>query len=76
MPPQPALEGEREEEEESTGHTSQSSRFAHADARLLSTSATSAIHREPTRSFIPGSARDHLCKCFTRHQPTQWPSSN
>ena len=63
-PPEPAAD-----EEDSTGHTSQSSLFAHADARLLSTSATSAAHREPTRSFIPGSARDHLCKFLPLKPP-------
>lgn len=41
----------------------QSSRATPADARMLSSSVTSTVHREPTRSFIPGSFRDHLCKC-------------
>ncbi|RYP06281.1 hypothetical protein DL765_009552 [Monosporascus sp. GIB2] len=48
-------------EEDVLGRQTQSSRFAQADARLLSSSASSAGHRDPTRrSFIPGSARDHL----------------
>ncbi|KAK8126448.1 sulfate transporter family protein [Apiospora kogelbergensis] len=41
-----------------------SSRPAFADPRLLSSSVNSNSNgfREPTRSFIPGSVRDHLCK--------------
>ncbi|KAI0022229.1 cyclic nucleotide-binding domain-containing protein [Xylariomycetidae sp. FL0641] len=40
--------------------SSHSARFAPADLRLLSSSVGSPGHREPTRSFIPGSAQDHL----------------
>ncbi|KAK8139760.1 hypothetical protein PG984_000883 [Apiospora sp. TS-2023a] len=38
----------------------QSPRPAFADPRLLSSSVNSNGFREPTRSFIPGSVRDHL----------------
>ncbi|RYP90556.1 hypothetical protein DL770_003318 [Monosporascus sp. CRB-9-2] len=48
-------------EEDVLGRQTQSSRFAQADSRLLSSSASSAGHRDPTRrSFVPGSARDHI----------------
>lgn len=33
-----------------------------ADSRQFSSSLGSPTHREPTRSFIPGSVQDHLCK--------------
>ncbi|OTB06653.1 hypothetical protein M426DRAFT_318707 [Hypoxylon sp. CI-4A] len=38
----------------------QSSRLAPGDSRPLSSSFTSHSYREPTRSFVPGSVRDHL----------------
>lgn len=40
--------------------TSHSRSTNYPDPRLLSSSVASASHREPTRSFVPGSARDHL----------------
>ncbi|KAK9771345.1 putative Sulfate transporter family protein [Seiridium cardinale] len=43
------------------------SRPVHPDARLLSSSVSSTNHREPTRSFVPGSAREHLCKSPANH---------
>ncbi|KAI2629816.1 sulfate transporter family protein [Hypoxylon sp. NC1633] len=38
----------------------QTSRLAAGDSRLLSSSLHSHSYREPTRSFVPGSVRDHL----------------
>ncbi|KAI0383907.1 sulfate transporter family protein [Hypomontagnella monticulosa] len=38
----------------------QISRLAPSDSRLLSSSLNSYSYREPTRSFVPGSVRDHL----------------
>ncbi|RYP70176.1 hypothetical protein DL769_005055 [Monosporascus sp. CRB-8-3] len=59
----PSVPSQSAPEEDVLGRQTQSSRFAQADARLLSSSASSAGYRDPTRrSFIPGSARDHLCK--------------
>ncbi|RYO80188.1 hypothetical protein DL766_001285 [Monosporascus sp. MC13-8B] len=57
----PSAQSQPTPEEDVLGRQTQSSRFVQADARLLSSSASSAGHRDPTRrSFIPGSARDHL----------------
>ncbi|RYP49800.1 hypothetical protein DL768_004587 [Monosporascus sp. mg162] len=57
----PSAPSQSTPEEEVLGRQTQSSRFAQADARLLSSSASSTGHRDPTRrSFIPGSVRDHL----------------
>ncbi|KAI1107509.1 sulfate transporter family-domain-containing protein [Jackrogersella minutella] len=39
---------------------SQTSRLAPPDSRPLSSSLNSYNYREPTRSFVPGSVRDHL----------------
>ncbi|KAI0203877.1 sulfate transporter family-domain-containing protein [Astrocystis sublimbata] len=58
----PSVASRLDDGETAHGNGPQSSRSASgsADVRLLSSSIGSQSHREPTRSFIPGSVQDHL----------------
>ncbi|KAK8048939.1 sulfate transporter family protein [Apiospora phragmitis] len=67
--PSPSAQDQREPEDIPV---QSSPRPAYADPRLLSSSVNSNGFREPTRSFIPGSVRDHLCKPPLHHIPPTW----